>query len=176
EINVNNDRVNLFAEYRKEKLKKRTKTHEFLSCALIGASVFRPSEERVKEIEQIIKNGDQLLKGHFKNRLLIMPVYHRTALKHGELFKELFSIKKTFLQYMPYTAYANVWGLPALTIPVGFDDKKLPFGIQIISINGNEEAIFNLGEELEAKFGGYKRRDRKSTRLNSSHVSISYAV
>lgn len=153
----NRDRVNLLAEYGKEKLTKRTKTHEFLSWALIGASVFRPSEERVKEIEQIIKNGDQLLKSHFKNRLLIMPVYHRTALKHGGLFKELFSIKKTFLQYMPYTAYANVWGLPALTIPVGFDDKKLPFGIQIISINGNEEAIFNLGEKLEAKFGGYKR-------------------
>lgn len=153
----NRDRVNVYAEYTKEKLTRRTKTHEYLSWALIAASLFPPSEERIKEIEQIIRNGDQLLQRHFKNRLLIMPVYHRTALKHGDLYREIFSIKKTFLQYMPYSAYANVWGLPSLTIPVGFDTKGLPFGIQIISINGNEEAIFKLGSKLEKNFGGYRR-------------------
>src|SRR3712207_8857846 len=30
--------------------------------------------------------------------------------------------------------------------------------------------------EREPQLGGYERRDRKSTRLNSSHANISYAV
>src|SRR5690606_41891529 len=33
-----------------------------------------------------------------------------------------------------------------------------------------------VAADRSAKIGGYLRRDRKSTRLNSSHVKISYAV
>lgn len=157
DLAFNTDRINLYKKYGKERLTRRTNTHHYLSWALIGANMFKPSTKRIHEIEAIIERGDRTLKNHFKNRILIMPVYHRSALKHGELFKELFSIKKTFKQFMPYTAYANVWGLPALTIPVGFDDKNLPFAIQLISINGNENSLFDIGEKIEAKFGGYQR-------------------
>lgn len=156
-VAFNTDRVNLFKEFTKEKLTQKTDTHQYLSWALIGASLFKPSTKRVKEIEQIIQRGDRILESHFKNRILIMPVYHRTALKHGELYKEIFSIQKTFLKYLPYIAYANVWGLPALTIPVGFDNNHLPYGIQLISANGNEQAIFEVGAVLEEQFGGYRR-------------------
>lgn len=58
---------------------------------------------------------------------------------------------------MPFVAYANVWGLPSLTVPAGKDEKGLPMGIQLISKNGNEEALFQLGEMIEQEFGGYER-------------------
>ena len=58
---------------------------------------------------------------------------------------------------MPYVAYANVWGLPSLTIPGGVDEAGMPIGVQLISKNGNEEALFQLGELIEREFGGYKR-------------------
>jgi len=56
-------------------------------------------------------------------------------------------------------AYANTWGLPSLTVPAGVDDKGLPIGIQLISRNGNEEALFQLGEWIEQHFESYKRAD-----------------
>lgn len=153
----NTDRVNIWKKYSMEKLFRRTNTHHYLSWALIGAHMFKPSTKRVKEIENTIKTGDKIIERHFNNRILIMPVYHRSALKHGELFKEIFSINKSFLQYLPYITYANVWGLPSLTIPVGFDNKNLPFAIQLISANGNEASLFTIGKKIEAEFGGYKR-------------------
>jgi len=58
---------------------------------------------------------------------------------------------------MPYVAYANVWGLPSLTIPIQHDNKQLPIAIQIISKVGNETAIFNIGKKLESQFIGYQR-------------------
>src|SRR5690625_3635149 len=153
----NTDRINLWKHYMQEKITKNSKTHLYLTWALIGANLFKPSQKRIKEMETFIAKGDQILASYLKNRLLIFPVYHRSALKHGELYKEIFSIKKTYKQYLPYIAYANVWGLPSLTVPVDFDENRLPIGIQIISKNGNEHAIFNLGRFLENKFGGYIR-------------------
>ncbi len=108
-------------------------------------------------IRNILGEGDRRLDGYLNNRLLIFPVYHTAAPKHGKVYKEIFSIRKTFLKYMPYIAYANVWGLPALTIPVGTDENDMPISIQIMSKNGNESAIIQLGKILEARFRGYIR-------------------
>lgn len=157
DLAFNTDRVNVWKHYLKEKMTNNTATHAFLSWALIGANLFKPSQKRKKEIDSFIEEGDRALHSYLKNRLLIFPVYHRSALRHGELFKEIFSIQKTYTKFMPYIAYANVWGLPSLTVPIGFDDKNLPVGIQIMSKNGNEDAIFKLGQLLENKFGGYVR-------------------
>lgn len=58
---------------------------------------------------------------------------------------------------MPFVAYANTWGLPVLTVPVGTDKNGMPIAIQIIGKNGNEDAIFKLGSFIEKEFGGYNR-------------------
>jgi len=158
QLAFNNQRKNLYLTYLKEKLTNNTEWHEYLLWALIGSSLFKPSHKRIAEINQIIKNGDKLLNDYFKNRLLILPVYKNGTRKHGKIFKEIFSIKKTFQQYMPYTAYSNVWGLPSLTLPITVDEENMPIAIQIISINGNEDAIFSLGKILEKQFRGYKRK------------------
>src|SRR5699024_3183451 len=158
QLDYNNQRKNLYLTYLKEKLTNNTEWHEYLLWALIGSSLFKPSHKRIAEINQIIKNGDKLLNDYFKNRLLILPVYKNGTRKHGKIFKEIFSIKKTFQQYMPYTAYSNVWGLPSLTLLINADEENMPIAIQIISINGNEDAIFSLGKILEKQFRGYKRK------------------
>lgn len=157
QLAFNTDRANVWKYYVKEKVRGNTKTHPYLSWALIGASLFKPSTKRKQEIEKLIEEGDRTLYNHLKNRILLFPVYYRSALKHGELYKEIFSIKKTYTEYMPYTAYANVWGLPSLTVPVGFDQDGLPIGIQLMSRSGNEHSLFYLGTLLEKEFGGYVR-------------------
>ncbi|MGP4105820.1 amidase family protein [Virgibacillus sp. L01] len=153
----NTDRSNVLAAYAKEKLTRKTKVHPYLSWALIGAKLFKPTAGRIKEIEDIIEQGDKEVADYLMNRLLILPVYHTGAPLHGKVFQEIFSIRKTFMQYMPYIAYANVWGLPSLTIPAGTDENNMPIAIQVVSMNGNEDAIFRLGKKVEWKFGGYNR-------------------
>ncbi|XKE95610.1 amidase [Metaplanococcus flavidus] len=147
----------LYNSYIKERMTGNSEVHRYLSWALIGASLFKPSDKRLEKIREFLQHGDHILEHYLKERILIMPVYHKTAPKHGVVYREIFSIRKTFRQYMPYVAYANTWGLPSLTIPLGSDDKGLPIGIQLISRNGNEEALFQLGEWLEQRFETYKR-------------------
>lgn len=151
-----NQNTNRVKEWLKEILFKKSDWHLYLTWALIGAKTFKPSLKKVKEMEEMIEQGDQLVRNYLQNRLLILPVYHSPALPHGEVYKEIFSIRKTFLTYMPFVAYANTWGLPSLIVPVG-EEEGLPVTIQIISNVGNEDAIFQLGERIEKSFRGYKR-------------------
>ncbi|WP_405102688.1 amidase [Oceanobacillus sp. FSL H7-0719] len=152
-----NDRSHVVQSFLKEKLTQRTRVHPYLSWAIIGAKMFKPSKRRVREIDETIMQGDEWISDYLRKRLLILPVYHTGAGMHGQVFKEIFSIRKTYLQFMPYVAYANVWGLPALTLPVGKDENDMPISIQIISTTGNESAIFRLGSIIEKKFHGYRR-------------------
>lgn len=147
-------------EYLKEITTGQSQWHRHLTWALIGAKLFRPSAKRVREIEEILHQGDEELDRYLDKRILVFPVYHRGAPVHGGLYQEIFSIRKTFLRYMPYVAYANVWGLPSLTIPVGTDGDGMPISLQLMSRNGNEEALFQLGEIVEKQFRGYLRCDR----------------
>lgn len=153
----NAERSNVWKHYLHDKLTKKSHIHPYLSWALIAAEMFKPSIKRTKEIERYIEQGDLALDRYLHNRLLIFPVYYKGAHTHGELYKEVFSISKTYLKYMAYIAYANVWGLPSLTIPIGVDERQMPIAIQIIGKIGNEEAMFSLGERLENHFGSYAR-------------------
>lgn len=147
-------------EFMKEKFTKNASVHSYLSWALIGAKMFRPSEKRITEMEAFLEQGDDVLHDYLADRVLIMPVYHQAAPYHGKVYSEIFSIRKTFKKYMPYVAYANVWGLPALTIPIGTDGHDMPIGVQIIGRNDDEDLLFQIGEKLETEFGGYQRCDR----------------
>ncbi|QKG86060.1 amidase [Kroppenstedtia pulmonis] len=146
-------------EYLKEITTGKSEWHRHLTWALIGARLFRPGAKRVREIEEILHQGDEELDRYLDKRILVFPVYHCGAPIHGDLYREIFSIRKTFLRYMPYVAYANVWGLPSLTIPVGTDGDGMPISLQLMSRNRNEEALFQLGEIVEKQFRGYLRCD-----------------
>lgn len=145
-----------YIEWLKEKMGKSSSYHRYLTWAIIGANTFKPSKRKMTQLKEQIKTGDLLVQGYLNKRLLVLPVYHTPARKHGEVYSEIFSIRKTFRKYMPFVAYANVWGLPSLTFPIGEEDG-LPVAIQVISSVGNEEAIFTMGELLEASFRGWKR-------------------
>lgn len=148
--------------YLKEKMTGKSGQHGYLTWALIGAGLFKPGKKRMEAIKAELLEGDQVLEEYLAKGIVILPVYHRTAPLHGDLYKEIFSINKTFKKYMPYTAFANVWGLPALTIPVGKDCDGMPIGVQLISRNGNEEVLFQMGERMEGVVSGYERRPVQS--------------
>ncbi len=49
------------------------------------------------------------------------------------------------------TIPANMAGLPAMSMPVGFNDEKLPVGLHIISNSYKEDVIYNFAYKLEKK-------------------------
>lgn len=55
------------------------------------------------------------------------------------------------VQYTPFTAFVNVAGLPAITLPVAVTDDGLPMGVQLIGRPGGEHVLLSIGAQLERR-------------------------
>jgi fatty acid amide hydrolase 2 len=150
-------KTNATREYLKEIFLKNSDVHRYLSWALIGSNLFKPSTKQLKKLIDELTTAEEENKHFLNHKVLVVPVYHQPALAHGEVYSEIFSIRKTFLTYMPYVAIANTLGLPALTIPVGESNNGLPIAVQLITLVGQEKALFHFGRILEKEFRGYRR-------------------
>jgi aspartyl-tRNA(Asn)/glutamyl-tRNA(Gln) amidotransferase subunit A len=50
----------------------------------------------------------------------------------------------------PYnTMFCNYFGLPAISVPCGFNPEGMPLGLEIVSYPGSEARILELGEAYE---------------------------
>jgi aspartyl-tRNA(Asn)/glutamyl-tRNA(Gln) amidotransferase subunit A len=57
-----------------------------------------------------------------------------------------------------YTSPFNLLGLPALSIPCGFTDEGLPFGLQIVSRMWGEAAVLRAAHAYEQATGWHRKR------------------
>jgi Asp-tRNA(Asn)/Glu-tRNA(Gln) amidotransferase A subunit family amidase len=144
-------------EYIKEIFTQNSDIHRYLTWAVIGANMFRPRGKQLAELQETLTQLDQESAEYFRGRILVLPVYHSPALPHGQVYKQIFSVRKSFLRYMPFVSVANVAGLPSLVIPAGASSSGLPISVQLISAVGNEQALFQLGKILEMRLRGYQR-------------------
>jgi aspartyl-tRNA(Asn)/glutamyl-tRNA(Gln) amidotransferase subunit A len=51
---------------------------------------------------------------------------------------------------MQYTGLASLAGLPALSVPCGFDHDGMPIGMQLIGAPFAESTLFRLGAAFQA--------------------------
>ena len=57
-----------------------------------------------------------------------------------------------------YTVPVNIAGLPAMSVPAGFDKEGLPIGLQIIANSFEEEKIFKVAYTFEQNTDYNKKR------------------
>ncbi|MDQ1556859.1 MAG: amidase [Actinomycetota bacterium] len=61
------------------------------------------------------------------------------------------------VQYTPFTSFANVTGLPAITLPVYQTDSGIPMGVQLVGRPGAEDVLLAIGAQLERRIGWQRR-------------------
>ena len=100
-----------------------------------------------------------LIRGDFTNAFekcdcVIMPVSPTTAFKIGEKVDDPL---KMYLSDV-YTIAANLAGVPAISIPCGFDENNLPIGLQILAAAFAEEKLLRIARMFEMQTEWHQRR------------------
>ncbi len=85
--------------------------------------------------------------------LLAAPTVPSTAFKIGENIDNPLKMYATDV----CTVTINIAGLPAISVPCGYDDAGLPIGLQLISDKFNEQTLLNTAECYENIMGGFRR-------------------
>ena len=81
---------------------------------------------------------------------LILPVYGHQPIKIGEWadLSPAQTVEK-IIHWISPCPPANATGLPAIAIPVGFDEKGLPYSVQILGKPADEATILAIASQLE---------------------------
>jgi aspartyl-tRNA(Asn)/glutamyl-tRNA(Gln) amidotransferase subunit A len=75
--------------------------------------------------------------------VLVLPTTSAATLTVREALKNPLALSPEL------TMFANYYGLPALSVPCGFDSRGLPVGLQIVAKPGNDAAVLYFGSQFE---------------------------
>ena len=78
---------------------------------------------------------------------VVSPTSPTTAFKLGEKMDDPLAM---YLNDV-YTVPANLAGLPVISVPCGFDDRRLPIGLQLIGKPFDEETLLQLAHAAEPR-------------------------
>ena len=118
---------------------------------------FEQIEQRRRELQQI--RGE--IARVFENvDVLVTPTTPIQAPTIAELKENPDLLRPRELSLLHNTRPANVWGLPAISIPCGFTSAGLPIGLQIIGPHWREDKVLQLAYAYEQATDWHKRSSR----------------
>jgi aspartyl-tRNA(Asn)/glutamyl-tRNA(Gln) amidotransferase subunit A len=88
--------------------------------------------------------------------VIVTPTAPTTAFKLGEKTQDPLQMYLSDI----YTISINLAGLPALSLPCGFDQDGMPIGLQIIGKPFDESTIFRVAHNYEQATEWHKKRPR----------------
>ena len=88
--------------------------------------------------------------------VIVTPVSPTTAFKIGEKTEDPLTMSLSDI----FTIPVNLAGLPALSLPCGFDSRNLPIGLQIIGKPFDEETVLKAAHAYEQATGWHTQRPR----------------
>ena len=116
-------------------------------------------EPTVRSVLENLKRRDQmrtaLLKQMEQFPVLLLPASGVVAFPHRRRRWSVGTREIGLLEAMAPLTPFNLLGMPALTLPFGFDADGMPCGVQIVGRPYEEELLLALGAELESARGPF---------------------
>ena len=147
--------------YHRELLRSRPDQIDPGIRALLVAGLMMEPEHYFKALGARRAIADALRSVFVHNRLdaLLTPTLPATAApKDADDFRFGDSAEPVTLAYVRTTGPFNLSGLPALSVPAGFDRDGLPIGLQIAARPFDEETALRVGASFESAAAVSKRR------------------
>ena len=123
----------------------------YLGTFALSAGYYDMFYIKALKVRSLIKKD--FLEAFKKCDSIVCPTMPSTAFKVGSLIEDPLEMYTQDI----LTCSANLAGIPALSVPCGFDSNNLPIGFQIIGDYFDEKGILNIGYQLEQELGIYRK-------------------
>lgn len=149
--NLSGDIYDVFRRTRGEGFGPEVRRRVFLGTYALSAGYYDMFYIKALQVRSLIKND--FVEAFKKCDSIVCPTMPSTAFKVGELIDDPLQMYISDILTCPI----NLAGIPALSIPCGFDSNGLPIGFQIIGDYFDEKRILNIGYQLEQELNIYRK-------------------
>ena len=145
------DLTGLYCKTRTQGFGSEVKRRILLGTFVLSSGYYDAYYKKALQVKALIKKAFD--EAFAKYDLLLTPVVPTTAPKLGE---SLTDPLKMYLSDI-YTVSVNLAGLPALSMPCGFDGKGMPIGAQLIGPALGDGAVLNAAHAFQLETDWHKK-------------------
>jgi aspartyl-tRNA(Asn)/glutamyl-tRNA(Gln) amidotransferase subunit A len=146
------DVYSAFSKTRGENFGPEVRRRIYLGTYALSAGYYNMFYVKALKVRSLIRRD--FLEVFKKCDSLVCPTMPSTAFEVGSLIEDPLEMYTQDI----LTCSVNLAGIPALSIPCGFDSNNLPIGFQIIGDYFDEKAILNIGYQLEQELGIFRKK------------------
>lgn len=143
------DKTDLIAYYTSSRSKgfgKEVKRRIMLGTFVLSEGFYDAYFTKAQQVRRIL--ADQTKKIFDEFDLLIMPTVTSTAFTIGEMTKDPIAMYLADI----YTVYANLVGIPSISIPLFKHSNGLPFGLQVMADKFNELSLLQFSDLIMSEY------------------------
>jgi len=132
----------MYVDTRSEGFGEEVKRRIMLGTYVLSAGYYDAYYRKGQKVRRLImKDFEEAFR---EVDFIISPTTPTTAFRLGEKIDDPLSMYLNDI----YTVSANLAGIPAISIPAGFDKNKLPYGIQIMGKKFDELGLLRMWNEI----------------------------
>jgi aspartyl-tRNA(Asn)/glutamyl-tRNA(Gln) amidotransferase subunit A len=142
----NIDLTELYRRSRSAGFGKEVKRRIMLGTFVLSAGYFDAYFTKAQQVRKLLCNKTELIFNSFD--FIFLPTAPTTAFKIGEKMDDPIAMYLADI----YTVYANLAGLPAISLPLFKHSNSMPFGLQVMANKLNELPLLQLSQLLISRY------------------------
>ena len=139
-----------YQKTRSEGFGKEVKRRILLGTFVLSAGYYEAYFSKAQKVRKILTERTRLIFNEFD--LILSPTVPTTAFKAGEKSKDPVAMYLADL----YTVYANLVGIPGISLPLFTHTNGMPFGIQAMTYQFQELSLLQFSNELMQQYKSYE--------------------
>jgi aspartyl-tRNA(Asn)/glutamyl-tRNA(Gln) amidotransferase subunit A len=139
-----------YLKSRSEGFGKEVKRRILLGTFVLSAGYYEAYFSKAQKVRRILTERTKLIFNEFD--VILSPTVPTTAFKSGEKTTDPVAMYLADL----YTVYANLVGIPGISLPLFTHTNGMPFGIQAMTNQFRELSLLQFSNELMQQYKSYE--------------------
>ena len=136
------DLTEMYTKTRTKGFGKEVKRRIMLGTFVLSSGYYDAYFTKAQQVRRLLVNQTEKIFKDFD--AILIPTVPATALSIGAMEKDPVA---TYLADI-YTVFANLTGIPAISLPLFKHSNNMPFGLQIMSDKFNEVSLLQLSNRI----------------------------